>query len=96
MIIVLTGSVTPPTANTLGDIKGTRARANQTGILRGSIGCLKVLTEMVEGYRIWLDQISTSYGTQPQKSGLLEVVSDIYQEVYWNVYQNTGGIQGKY
>jgi len=25
----------------------------------------KGLTEMAEGYRIWLDRISTSYGTQP-------------------------------
>ena len=40
-------------------------RACQSGILRGSTGCLKGLTEMVEGYRIWLNQIFISYGTQP-------------------------------
>jgi len=34
------------------------ARAYQTGILRGSAGCLKGLTEMTEEYRIWVNQIS--------------------------------------
>jgi hypothetical protein len=47
-----------------GGIKGVGAGTNPTGILRGSTGCLKGLTEMAEGYRIWSDQISTSYGTQ--------------------------------
>jgi len=45
-----------------GGINGVGARTNQTGILGGSAGCLKRLTEMAEGYRMWLDRIAISYG----------------------------------
>ena len=54
-------------------IMGLTMGANQTGILGGSSGCLKELTEMTEGYRIWPDRISTSYGTQPTYVCLNEV-----------------------
>ena len=46
-------------------IKGVGAGTNQIGILRGGTGLLTGLTEMAAGYKIWLDRISTSYGTQP-------------------------------
>jgi|GEM_PF-4401397 len=53
-----------------GGIKSIGTRTNQTGIPGRNAGCLKGLTEMAEGNRIWLDQISTSYGTQPpQRKG---------------------------
>jgi len=47
------------------DIKGAGPGADQTGILRGSTGCLNGLIEMVDRGRIRLNRISTSYGTQP-------------------------------
>jgi hypothetical protein len=41
------------------------------------------LTEMAEGYRIWLVRISTSYGTQPQSE-------TIYSDTVWD--QGTAGL----
>ena len=48
-----------------GKMQALHSVNRQAGILRGSTGCLKGLTEMTDGCRIWLNQISTSYGTQP-------------------------------
>ncbi len=52
---------------------------------------LKRLTEMAEGYRIWPDRISTSYGTQPSIpvgaydfSGAAAIGSDNYGWLYLN------------
>ena len=49
-----------------GDDKVAGAGATQSGIPRGSSGCLKVLTIMSGGGGIGRREVFTSYGTQPE------------------------------
>ena len=45
-------------------IKSVGARTNQTGILRANAGCPNGLIEMVKGYRIRLNRVSSNYRAQ--------------------------------
>ena len=40
---------------------------------------------MAEGYRIWLDRISTSYGTQPAPGGSVRIGPDRSGEVFTSI-----------
>ena len=58
---------------------------------------LKGLTEMAQGYRIWPDRISTSYGTQPSKilrflllvNGLILIGNFIILSIYGDTLRST-------